>query len=353
MEEDNTSKKRQHESISVTSDDAAKSAILDEEKSHEDDNFKGADTEDNEDANGSTNNELNNGASNEDKNNDGSDSDVNSKSKRDERRLEMNRQRAKDIRRRKKKMMEEMQKQIVFLTMENNKLRTQNQMQQAEINLLRGSQQEQMLLHSNGQQRQHPLVNNDILNLIRGRNTNPLADNFLAGNLLQQRTAASSLMDPTLSQMGMEGNGVHSPSLQNPTIVPSSVQHPASMQNATSFLMQPHHMSAANAAASRASGMNNHNSNDAASRVGLAGLAGGALGGGSTNPLQSAGLMNSNAGGTASLLNQIQTMDADDSRKNQALLDFLIENQQHQQQQQHTNGGPSMNTHMNREMGRR
>ena len=207
-----------------------------------------------------------------------------------------------------------------------------------------------MLLHSNGQQRQHsPLVNNDILSLIRGRNTNPLADNFLAGNLLQQRTAASSLMDPTLSQMGMEGNGAHSSSLPNPSLVPSSVQH-SSMQNAASFLMQPHHMSTANAAASRTSGMNNHNSNDAAS---LAGLAGGALGGGSTNPLQSAVLMNSNAGGTASLLNQIQNMDADDSRKKQALLNLLIENQQHQQQQQNSNCGPSMNTHMNREMGGR
>lgn len=59
-----------------------------------------------------------------------------SKEKRDERRMEINRQRAKEIRKRKKKMVEDMQKQIIYLTLENNKLRTQTQMQLTEINLL-------------------------------------------------------------------------------------------------------------------------------------------------------------------------------------------------------------------------
>ena len=75
--------------------------------------------------------------------------------------------------------------------------------------------------------------------------------------------------------------------------------------------------------------------NDAAT---MAGFANGALGG-TTNPLQSASMINSS--GASSLLHQIQSMDAGDSRKKQALLDLLIENQQ--QQNQKTNGG-----HMNR-----
>ncbi len=62
-----------------------------------------------------------------------------SKAQRDERRMEINRQRAKEIRKRKKKMVEDMQKQIIYLTLENNKLRTQIQMQQAEINILRNN----------------------------------------------------------------------------------------------------------------------------------------------------------------------------------------------------------------------
>ena len=133
MDEDNTGKKRPHQSISVINE------MLHGEKDN--DNVKIEGTEENEDASHVAYNENPDTTTSH---HEGSDSDVNSKSKRDERRLEMNRQRAKDIRRRKKKMMEEMQKQIVFLTMENNKLRTQNQMQQAEINLLRTSQQEQV-----------------------------------------------------------------------------------------------------------------------------------------------------------------------------------------------------------------
>ena len=139
MEEDNTSKKRSHQSISTTSQSPENVDIPGEVESGDDDVKRedasnGADNEDDASNNGTKDGPDDNG----------SDSDINSRSKREERRLEMNRQRAKDIRRRKKKMMEEMQKQIVFLTMENNKLRTQNQMQQAEIHLLRNSQQDQV-----------------------------------------------------------------------------------------------------------------------------------------------------------------------------------------------------------------
>ncbi len=61
------------------------------------------------------------------------------KAQRDERRMEINRLRAKDIRKRKKKMVEDMQKQIIYLSLENDKLRTQLQIQQVEINLLRNN----------------------------------------------------------------------------------------------------------------------------------------------------------------------------------------------------------------------
>jgi hypothetical protein len=61
------------------------------------------------------------------------------KQQKEEKRMEINRKRAKEIRKRKKKQVEDMQKQIIHLTLENNKLRTQAQMQQAEINLLRQS----------------------------------------------------------------------------------------------------------------------------------------------------------------------------------------------------------------------
>lgn len=58
---------------------------------------------------------------------------------RDEKRMEINRIRAKEIRKRKKEMEEEMHNQIIHLTLENNKLRTQLQLQEAEIKLLRNN----------------------------------------------------------------------------------------------------------------------------------------------------------------------------------------------------------------------
>lgn len=55
------------------------------------------------------------------------------------RRMETNRLRAKDIRKRKKRMIEEMHNQIFQLTLENNKLRTQTEVQQTQIDILRQS----------------------------------------------------------------------------------------------------------------------------------------------------------------------------------------------------------------------
>uniref|UniRef100_A0A7S3V8R0 BZIP domain-containing protein n=1 Tax=Chaetoceros debilis TaxID=122233 RepID=A0A7S3V8R0_9STRA len=63
------------------------------------------------------------------------------RTEREERRMEANRQRARDIRKRKKKMVEEMKQQIVQLTLENRQLVRQNQMQQAELQTLRNAQQ--------------------------------------------------------------------------------------------------------------------------------------------------------------------------------------------------------------------
>jgi hypothetical protein len=53
------------------------------------------------------------------------------------RRMEINRLRAKDIRKRKKRMIEDMHNQIFQLTLENNKLRTQTEVQQTQIDILR------------------------------------------------------------------------------------------------------------------------------------------------------------------------------------------------------------------------
>ena len=58
-----------------------------------------------------------------------------------ETRLEINRLRARELRKRKKIMIEDTRKQILFLTMKNDKLRRENQMQQQEMILLRKSSQ--------------------------------------------------------------------------------------------------------------------------------------------------------------------------------------------------------------------
>ena len=55
--------------------------------------------------------------------------------------MEINRIRAKEIRKRKKQMEVDMQQQIIKLTLENNQLRSQIKIQEAEIKLLRDSQQ--------------------------------------------------------------------------------------------------------------------------------------------------------------------------------------------------------------------
>jgi len=67
-------------------------------------------------------------------------SSYSTKTDRDERQMEANRVRARDIRKRKKTMVEEMQRKIVGLTMANQHLIRQTQMQNAEIHLLRSTQ---------------------------------------------------------------------------------------------------------------------------------------------------------------------------------------------------------------------
>jgi len=114
------------------------------------------------------------------------------KHKTTEERLELNRQRARDIRKRKKMMIKDMQEQLVLLTMEKEKLRTENQIQKEEIKLLRKSAQ---LLVSNKRAVTIPsappttrLSNSDILNLINGMGN---VDDRLAEILLAPRLSAS------------------------------------------------------------------------------------------------------------------------------------------------------------------
>merc|ERR1719491_1957584 len=93
------------------------------------------------------------------------------KRKTSEERREMNRQRSRDIRKRKKIMNNEMQKQLLLLTTENSKLRAENDIQKQEITLLK--QSAQALISNN-----RPLIqttspptrlsNSDIINIING-----------------------------------------------------------------------------------------------------------------------------------------------------------------------------------------
>jgi len=90
----------------------------------------------------------------------------------DERR-ETNRLRARHIRKKKKKMEEELDRQLVFLTIENNKLRAEGQMQRAELSLLRNITKEstkqnavQPLTNSNDQSCVSD-IGNDVGSLLR------------------------------------------------------------------------------------------------------------------------------------------------------------------------------------------
>jgi len=103
-----------------------------------------------------------------------------------EKRLEFNRKRAKDIRKRKKIMFEDMQKQLVILHREQNKLQMENQTQLEEITFLR--KMNQLLTSSNiGHQARTiapppatRLSDSEIFNISRGignlddRYSNPL-----------------------------------------------------------------------------------------------------------------------------------------------------------------------------------
>ena len=63
----------------------------------------------------------------------------NKRDEKTERRMEINRLRAKEIRKRKKEMEADMQQQIIKLTLENNSLRSQIRIQDDELKLLRGA----------------------------------------------------------------------------------------------------------------------------------------------------------------------------------------------------------------------
>lgn len=92
------------------------------------------------------------------------------KKKSAEMRLEVNRQRAREIRKRKKIMIENMQNQLVLLTMENNKLRMESQNQQQELIVLRKTSELLASNHRPPTQTSAPprLSNSDILNMMSG-----------------------------------------------------------------------------------------------------------------------------------------------------------------------------------------
>mmetsp|Transcript_37536 Transcript_37536/g.44776 ORF Transcript_37536/g.44776 Transcript_37536/m.44776 type:complete len:202 (-) Transcript_37536:218-823(-) len=145
---------------------------------------------------------------------DGDQSSTKEKKQSAEMRLEVNRQRAREIRKRKKIMIENMQNQLVLLTMENNKLRMENQNQQQELAVLRKTSQ---LLTSNHGARAPPpppapttLTTADILNLINAQNNNPndqLSELLLgarhAGNVRNNEPfLQSNALPPSLAGLG-------------------------------------------------------------------------------------------------------------------------------------------------------
>ncbi len=100
--------------------------------------------------------------------------------------MELNRLRAREIRKRKKKMEEEMRQKIIQLTLENNRLSIQKKMQQDEIDRLKQVQNSSltnMIVALNQQQQQQSLLSG----------TAPMRQNILSMNptdellLLQQR----------------------------------------------------------------------------------------------------------------------------------------------------------------------
>jgi len=138
-------------------------------------------------------------------------------------RLEINRQRAREIRKRKKLMVEEMQKQILFLSRENKRLKLESQMQREELTFLRETSQ--LLASSRNMSIAPPNIpavapnpqarfsEYDILKIINSiRNPN-------AGNTM---TNAGNTTNADLSNISMYPEPSHD-SFLNPSPVPSSL----------------------------------------------------------------------------------------------------------------------------------
>jgi len=127
-----------------------------------------------------------------------------------EMRLENNRLRAKEIRKRKKKMEKEMDRRIIILTIENNKLRAESQMQRAELSVLRNTMKSS----------QQPVL---------GRNTVQPLTNFSSRNDAQNMGNDADLI---LRFLANERNNAD---LRNPEVT--------SLSSSTGIATQAHHAS--------------------------------------------------------------------------------------------------------------
>jgi len=218
-----------------------------------------------------------------------------------EQRLEINRQRAKDIRKRKKQMVEVMQKQITFLTIENNKLQAQNEMQRAELTLLHNSMKprlpyQQSMLQINASR---PLGTSDarsnVVNVSDNTGTTTLSD-FLQG----PATDVRSLLNP------------------NPISAPSNADYSIPSHQALSFA--PNIMgSSISGSRIIGNGLNfrtddSHQNN---SRLTLPTV------GSSNNPLQIADMIMGNELRSQNISTEIPTISATDVRRNRLLLSLL------------------------------
>lgn len=218
-----------------------------------------------------------------------------------EQRLEINRQRAKDIRKRKKQMVEVMQKQITFLTIENNKLQAQNEMQRAELTLLHNSMKprlpnQQSMLQINASR---PLGTSDarsnVVNVSDNTGTTTLSD-FLQGPVTDVR----SLLNPNpISAPSNAGYSI--PSHQAPSFAPnimgSSTSGNGIIGNGLNFPTDESHQI---------------NSSLALPTVGS-----------SNNPLQIADMIMGNELRSQNISTEIPTISATDVRRNRLILSLL------------------------------
>jgi len=136
-------------------------------------------------------------------------------------RREANKLRARSIRSMKKKMLENTNKKLVLLTIENNKLRAENQMQRAELSLLRNesmqSTQQPLLGRNVGRPLPSPNISGAIPNIGN--------DAIALQNLFQALNSGNNagLMNPNSNNAGLMNPNSNHPGLSAASYAPNDL----------------------------------------------------------------------------------------------------------------------------------